>query len=256
MKYLMIFALSSLTHLNVYAQNECRSNIDTLVVGDSQVGATWSRSYVGNFLANCLQGDFVIYGRGATIPGNWFGLGGMDQIETIQRDQTNQHLNLGSKEQVPLCKKRLEYMLKDHTPKKLVMSFGGNYNLNAENVITQQMNQFIQILKKYNISRDRCFFITPTFEMQVRDRRNVPSRTRQTSEQVHSIISKLIEGHCQTFSGVKLMQDSIYFDGKELLLRVPVNGRNGCMGAAENDNVHICGMAALDYAEKICQLLN
>ena len=37
---------------------------DVVVVGDSQTGAFWAKSYFGNFLANCIEGEFKIYGRG------------------------------------------------------------------------------------------------------------------------------------------------------------------------------------------------
>jgi hypothetical protein len=242
--------------LSVQAQSECPANIDLLIVGDSQVGATWSKSYVGNFLTQCLKGNFVIYGRGGTVPGNWLGSGGMDHIETIQRDLTQEHLNLGSKDNVPVCKKRLEPMLKAHNPKRLVLSFGGNYITLADSLVTKQMNQLALVLQEQGITRENCFFITPTFEMQVSERRNVPTRNLENTRHITQVIKQSIDRSCQVISGLDLMQDSPLFDGDQLLLRQPVAGRGGCMGPAVNDNVHVCGMAAQDYAERICQLLN
>jgi hypothetical protein len=95
-----------------FSWEQCLSAVDLLLVGDSQSGASWSKSYFGNFFAACLKGNFVVYARGGTVPGNWLGSGGMDPIETIQRDPQDFHFNVGPKENVPLCKKESHLCLK------------------------------------------------------------------------------------------------------------------------------------------------
>jgi hypothetical protein len=236
----------------------CPKDVDLLLIGDSQVGATWAKSYTGNFLQQCLKGRFVIYGRGATIPGNWFGNGGMDQIETIQRDADNAHLNIGSLDQVPLCKKRMEAMLPAHSPKRIVFSFGGNYigKTIDEKKVKQEISRLMEIIAQYDYREDQCFFVGPTFEMEVRERRNVAHRDLTGVMKIDSIVRPLLSGKCQFLSGVDLMRSSPYVDGKELLKRVQIPGASGCAGAAENDNVHVCGEAARDYAQRLCDRLN
>jgi len=256
MKKLLITLLLFCFSTALYAENDCQMRPDILIIGDSQVGATWAKSYVGNFLTTCLKGDFVIYGRGATIPANWMGKGGMDHIETIQRDRLNEHLNIGSKLMVPDCKKRLEPMLQTHQPKKLVLSFGGNYGNNADQLILKDMQDLKQILLVSKVTRENCFFVTPTYEMEVKDRRNVPGRNLQNTQHVTNLIKQALDKNCQVISGLDIMKNSPYFDGNQLLIRQAVEGRTGCMGAAVNDNVHICGAAAQDYAQKLCDTLN
>lgn len=234
---------------------QCPRSIDLLVVGDSQSGATWSKSYFGNFLASCLEGDFVVYGRGGTVPGNWLGTGGMDQIETIQRDSLENHLNIGSKDNVPLCKKRISPMLEAHAPKKVLFQFGGNMISLADEVIEIQMDRLMKTVSESHINSENCFFLTPTFEMSVATNRNIPQRNLQAVMRVHDLILKAINGRCQVINGVELMKNSSYFDGRELLRRVLINGLSGCGGAAANDNVHVCGEAAKDMAQRVCDFL-
>lgn len=252
---IIILVFGLFTSLSVLA---CQEPVDLLLIGDSQVGATWAKSYTGNFLQQCLRGNFVIYGRGATVPGNWLGQGGMDHIETIQRDPENSHLNLGSGVKVPTCKKRLEHMLPAHQSKRIALSFGGNYigkTINTEQV-KKEITQLMKITQEHGYLEGNCFFIGPTFEMEVRDRRNIAHRDLSAVEKINSLITPILAGKCRFISGVELMRSSPYFDGKELLRRVQVPGANGCSGAAENDNVHVCGEAARDYALRLCDILN
>lgn len=248
--------LLTLISLNVSAS--CLPGKDLLVVGDSQVGATWATSYTGNFLQQCLKGNFVIYGRGATVPGNWIDQGGMDQIETIQRDPENKHRNLGSKEQVPLCKKRLTEMLQSHTPKKLLLSFGGNYIGKTTDFekIKRDITRMLAIIKSSGLKSENCFFVSPTFEMEVATQRNIPHRDLVAVNKVTEFIRPLLKDQCQLLEGVALMQDSTLLTEKSVLKRVQVPGTSGCLGAAQNDNVHICGEAAAEMAHKICDLVN
>jgi hypothetical protein len=251
----MIFVLLLIT-LNAMAT--CLPGKDLLVVGDSQIGATWASSYVGNFLQQCLKGDFVIYGRGATVPGNWIDQGGMDQIETIQRDPFNKHLNLGSKEQVAACKKRLEQMLAAHTPKKILLSFGGNYigkTIDFEK-IQKEIIRMLQIIQGHGITYQQCLFVSPTFEMEVANQRNIPHRDLSAVLKVTDFIRPILKDKCQLLEGVKLMQDSVLLNEKKILKRLSIPGTTGCAGSAVNDNVHICGEAAQELAHKLCDLVN
>lgn len=253
MKYLLLFISFFILRS---AWSQCPGSVDVLVVGDSQTGATWSKSYFGNFLSSCLEGNFVVYGRGGTIPANWLDTGGMDQIETIQRDPTNLHFNIGSKDRVPQCKKRIAPMLDAHQPKKLLFQFGGNMISQTDDEIKKQIDRLMITVIEKGIRSEDCYFLTPTYEMAVATNRNIPRRNLQAVLRINDIISQAINDRCQVINGVELMKDSVYFDGKELLKRVMIEGRPGCGGAAVNDNVHVCGEAARDMALKVCDYLN
>jgi hypothetical protein len=234
----------------------CQGPLDLLVVGDSQLGATWSKSYTGNFLQQCLKGNFAIYARGGTVPGNWIGSGGMDHIETIQRTPQEEHLNLGSGESVPLCKKRIGPMIDSHQPKRVLFEFGGNYIAAPDEVISSQIRDLVKILDEKKIASKDCYFLHQTYEMEVATKRNVPLKNLQNTKRILSVISLALKGKCQMIDGLELMKDSPYFDGKENLKRVLISGRGGCGGAAVNDNAHVCGSAAQDMAERLCLLFN
>lgn len=255
MKLLPPFALLSLLFSPQILAN-CSGPVDLLAVGDSQIGATWSRSYFGNFLPTCLKGNFIIYGRGATTLGNWLNSGGMDHIETIQRDNESTHINLGANQKVPICKKRIEPMLTGHQPRKVLFEFGGNYISNPSLDVKKNIEELMALISKNNISAENCYFLTPTFEMEVESRRSVPQRNLTNVQIVTEKIQTALAGRCQHISGIELMKSSPYFDGKELLKRIPIQGLVGCTGAASNDNVHVCGEAAKDLAERVCQILN
>ncbi len=249
---LLLFTIS----FPIFAQAECAGPVDLLIVGDSQLGATWSKSYTGNFLQHCLKGNFVVYARGGSIPGNWLGQGGMDQIETIQRDPQNEHLNIGSLEKIPLCKKRILPMLSSHLPKKVMFEFGGNYIAQSDEFIANDIRHLMATLDSQGISQENCFFLHQTYEMEVETKRNVPLKNIENTQRILAVISKAINGRCQIINGLEVMKDSPYFDGKEHLKRIAIEGRSGCMGAAVNDNAHVCGEAARDFAERICHILN
>lgn len=238
------------------ASANCPSPVDLLIVGDSQLGATWSKSYTGNFLQQCLKKDFVLYARGGTVPGNWLGKGGMDQIETIQRDSQNEHLNIGAADKVPVCKKRIGPMIDGHSPRQIMFEFGGNYIAQSDEFIRKDINLLMETVSAKGISRENCFFLHQTFEMEVSTKRNVPLKNLDNMKRIRDVIEKSLQNRCQFLDGMTLMQDSAYFDGKELLKRVPIEGRGGCSGAASNDNAHVCGEAARDFAQRICQFLN
>lgn len=237
-------------------KGNCHGPVDLLVVGDSQTGASWSRSYFGNFLQQCLKGDFMIYGRGGTVPSNWLNNGGMDKIETIQRDPDHGHLSIGNLDQVPDCKKRIEPMIRIHNPKKVLFQFGGNYIASSDEVIALQTEELMKTVVRSGLSFEQCFYLTPTFEMEVSTQRNVPLRDLKNVKRITKVISEALKGRCQLIDGVEIMKSSEFFDGKELLKRIKVDGLSGCFGPAVNDNVHVCGEAARDWAERVCTILN
>jgi hypothetical protein len=255
MKGFITFLIIALT-ISSMASASCQGPLDLLVVGDSQLGATWSKSYTGNFLQQCLKGNFAIYARGGTVPGNWIGSGGMDHIETIQRTPQEEHLNLGSGESVPLCKKRIGPMIDSHQPKRVLFEFGGNYIAAPDEVISSQIRDLVKILDEKKIASKDCYFLHQTYEMEVATKRNVPLKNLQNTKRILSVISLALKGKCQMIDGLELMKDSPYFDGKENLKRVLISGRGGCGGAAVNDNAHVCGSAAQDMAERLCLLFN
>lgn len=147
-------------------------------------------------------------------------------------------------------------MLSAHQPKKVLFQFGGNMIGLTDTVVTSQVDQLMRILGENGVSPRSCYFLTPTFEMEVDTRRNVPRRTLSNVQHVSALITKVINGRCQLIDGIELMKDSPYFDGKELLRRVIIPGMPGCGGAAVNDNVHICGEAARDMAQRVCDIVN
>ena len=56
-------------------------------------------------------------------------------------------------------------------------------------------------------------------------------------------------------NGVDLMRSSDLLLQTQLLKRVQSDAMSGCLGAAGNDNIHVCGEAARDLAERVCGLL-
>lgn len=248
----LIFLLSA-TGLS---QAACDEKPELLIVGDSQTGATWSRSYIGNFLQSCLEGNFLLLSRGGSIPMNWLGTSTVDRVETVQRDREHEQLNLGLSAEVPLCKRRFAPMLEAYKPQRILFQFGGNYIASTDDDIKKDTERLMKLVTEKGISNDNCFYLTPTFEMEVATKRNVPLKDLKNVSRITNIISKTIEGRCQLISGLELMKNSPYFDGKELLKRVLIEGKAGCGGAAVNDNAHICGEAAKDFAQRVCELIN
>ncbi len=235
---------------------DCQGPADTLVLGDSQTGGSWSKSYFGNFLQTCLKDEFIVFGKGGSVLSDWLGKGGLENVEIIQRDPLNSHLNIGIGEQVPLCKKRLSPMVDAYQPKKIVFFFGDNYIGNTENEIIKDAELLVKTLDEKNISSTNCYFLTPTYEMQVQTKRNVPRKNLANTQRIRDALRKGLNGRCQFLDGLELMKSSAFFDGKELLKRVLIEGKPGCSGAAGNDNIHICGEAAKDLALKVCDILN
>jgi hypothetical protein len=254
MKKILIFPLLLLSSLS-FAQSTQR--VDLLIIGDSQIGATWGRTYFGNFLQECLAGNFLILGKGGSVLSHWLGSGGLDKNEIVQRDPENKHLNLGAGDAVPLFKKRLSPMLDTYNPQKVMLSFGGNYTASSEAQITKDIENTMQLLTEKGISSEDCYFFTPSYEMEVADHRSVVLRDLKNILRITSVIESTLSGRCQLIKGTELMKSSPYFDEKRILLkREPIAGSSDCSGASANDNAHVCGKAAQDMANRVCKLMN
>ena len=236
--------------------------LDLLVIGDSQTGASWSNSYFGNFFQACLKSpsetpqDFVIYGRAGTEPNDWLGNpAGLDSTETIQRDSDHNQLNIGSGEDVPLYKKRLPEMLETHHPKRVVVFLGDNMLTESTAEISTQFTSFLKVLFAHEIQAKDCFFITPTFQMEVATKRNVPSKNFVNTLKVIQAIKQAIQDKCTVLDGTEIMKKTSYYLDNDTLKRVLIPGLAGCSGASANDNVHICGEAARELANQVCATL-
>jgi hypothetical protein len=236
--------------------SECPSPTDLIVVGDSQTGSAWSRSYFGDFVQACLKGSFAIYGRGGSIAQNWYGKGGLDTVETIERGPGVPFHSAGVGSAVPLCKKRMEFMIDEHKAQRVLYFFGDNYIASEDAIIIKDIHQLMNVTMEKGITPQNCFFLTPTYEMQVATKRNVSKKYLANTQRINAAIKKAIADRCQVLDGLEIMKESPYFDGKELLKRIQVEGKSGCAGAATNDNIHICGMAAKDLAQRVCDRMS
>lgn len=250
------YLLMAMLLITFHSHSKCQGPIDLIVIGDSQTGATWSKSYFGNFLQSCLRPNFVILGKGGSNPVNWLKTTNLENIEIIKRDPNTPHLNLGPGPKLELCERRIPNIIDSYQPKKLLLFFGDNMIASTDEDIKKEINELISVLDAKNIKRDNCYFLTPTFEMEVKDKRNVTRKNLSNTERIKNIISTTINDQCQHIDGLEIMKGSAYFDGKELLKRQIIEGKPGCGGAAQNDNIHICGEAAKDLAEKVCLIFN
>jgi hypothetical protein len=253
MKTFLLF-LILISGMSEAADNCPNSQVDLLILGDSQTGAAWGRSYYGNFLQQCLDSkSFIIYGRGGTQPIHWLNNSGMDKIDTIIRDPFENQKNIGHAN-LPLCQKRLKEMMVSHQPKKVLAFFGDNlYHLNDQQ-IEKQFIAMIKVIKEQDIESKHCFIMTPTYEMSVLQRRNVSYKDLAASQRMNRVIKKAVGDQCQFLDGLELLKNSPYLLSSNLLKRVQSEGMSGCLGAAGNDNIHLCGEAAQDLANKVCQI--
>jgi hypothetical protein len=87
--------------------------------------------------------------------------------------------------------------------------------------------------------------------MGVSNHRNVPSKNKANTQKVIDAIRLEVGTSCKVVDGLKLMQESGLKVG-DTLKRVNVPGTLGCLGAASNDNIHLCGEAAQEFARKVC----
>jgi hypothetical protein len=241
------------------ADNCANRPTDLLIIGDSQTGAAWGRSYYGNFLQECLKNSslfgqsFVVYGRGGTQPIHWLNNPGLDKIDTIVRDPGNNQVNIGH-DKLPLCQKRLGEMLKTHQPKKVLAFFGDNVLDQTDKQVSAQFEALVKVIKDQGYASEDCFIMTPTYEMSVITRRNVPLKNLTATLRINQAIKKAVGDKCQIIDGTEVMKNSTYLLPSKLLKRVQSEGMNGCLGAAGNDNIHVCGEAAKDLAQNVCHI--
>lgn len=236
----------------------CREKkTDLLIIGDSQTGTVGSKSYFGNHFRNCLNRkkvNFVSYARGSTRPEHWLYSADLDKITTIRRDPQHEEVNLGWGAMVPECKRRLEPMLKAHRPKKVLAFFGDNFLLHPSASIAKQSQDLVRVIRARGIGFEDCYFLTATYEMQVPSTPRFPHKTFKNTMDVDFAIRQAIGDQCQVIDGLELMRDSPFLEDSKLK-RVQPEGQTDCFGKAENDNIHYCGEAAKELADKACEFI-
>jgi hypothetical protein len=238
------------------ARTECPDRaVDVLVLGDSQTGGSWATSYFGNFLQACLKShplgpSFAVYGRGGTQPVDWLNRKSLDSVDVVYRDRNENHKVLRGTG-TPECYKRLNPLLSGHRPKKIVLFFGDNLLSAESREIRRQYRLLIREIREAGIAPADCLLLTPTFEMEVSSKRNVPSKNLANTEKVLAAIRAETGDECRILDGLELMKGSRLLKG-ETLKRIAVEGTGGCFQAAANDNIHICGEAARELANRVC----
>ncbi len=252
---LRILFLTALLSSPALAASPCSGEkTELLILGDSQTGSYWASSYFGNFIQKCLtnQGSsFVSYARGGTQPAHWMTDSGLDRIETVFRSPAEPHLNLGV-DSVPTCKKRLDQLIGIHEPSRVLLFFGDNLLSANTDEIRKQFREMIGILDSKGIRGENCILLTPTYEMAVASKRNVPSKNLENTLKVLRAVQTEVAARCRIINGLEIMKDSPLLKG-DILAREAVEGTSGCFGPAANDNIHYCGKAAQELAEKVCE---
>jgi hypothetical protein len=251
-----ILTIGALTLASAEARTDCADKpVDVLVLGDSQTGGSWATSYFGNFIQSCLKKhplspSFAIYGRGGTQPVDWLSRKSLDSVDVVYRDSVQNH-KIMQGPQTPACLKRLNPLLAGHKPKRLVLFFGDNL-LSAETPeIKRQYRLMLQEIRAAGVAPGDCLMVTPTFEMEVSTKRNVPSKNITSTRKVLAAIRSEVRDQCRILDGLELMKNSPLLRG-EVLRRIAVEGTSGCFQAAANDNIHICGEAAREFANRVC----
>jgi hypothetical protein len=154
--------------------------------------------------------------------------------------------------EVPVCFKRLDSLLQIHEPKKVVLFFGDNLINASPAEIQSQYESMLALLNQAVVASENCYLILPTYEMAVATKRNVPAKNLANTLKVNSSVKALVGNRCQVLDGLEAMKDSPLLV-KETLIRKAVEGTTGCFGAASNDNIHLCGEAAREFAQKACE---
>ncbi len=248
--------VSALVPAFAFAEADCAGEkVDLLVLGDSQTGGYWSSSYFGDFFQKCMSKhasamSFAVYARGGTQPIHWVSSDRLDHIPTVFRDMNHARSNIGSVE-VPVCKKRLDSLFKIHQPRKVLFVFGDNLVSATPQQIETQYLDMVQLVIKAGILPENCYLLLPTYEMQVEKVRHVPQKNLFNTLKVNTAVKAAMSGKCQILDGLDAMKSSVLLVG-EVLKRVGVEGTTGCFGAAADDNIHYCGEAARELAEKAC----
>jgi hypothetical protein len=194
-----------------------------------------------------------MYGRGGTQPIHWINNPGMDKIDTIKRDPLNNSINLGHN--VPVCQKRFKDMINTHRPKKVFVFFGDNVLDLPASQITSQFESMTKIIKDQGYDSEDCFVMTPTYEMSVVSRRNVPYKNFANTRKVIEAARKAVGDRCQFIDGLELMKNSKYLLPTNVFARIESVGMLCTWGQSGNDNIHVCGEAAQEMAQKVCDKL-
>lgn len=85
-------------------------------------------------------------------------------------------------------------MVDAYQPKKIVFFFGDNYIGNTENEIIKDAELLVKTLDEKNISSTNCYFLTPTYEMQVQTKRNVPRKNLANTQRIRDALRKGLNG--------------------------------------------------------------
>jgi hypothetical protein len=253
---MMAFGFISAMPAGAYDSTKNLKKVELLVVGDSQTGTPGSKSYFGNFFQRCLKEkkvNFVTYGRGSTRPEHWLNNGEKDQVTTIMRNAVDEEVNLGWGPLVPRSQKRLKPLMRTHRPEKVMAFFGDNFILHPRAEIMSQSQQWVQAVRAWGISRENCFFLTATYEMEVESNPKNPDKNYRNTLDVDLAIRDAIGSDCRVIDGLEVMNDSkLLQNGK--LKRIQPEGETDCFGKSANDNVHYCGEAARELADHVCSL--
>jgi hypothetical protein len=252
MKTLIISLFVALT-LSAFGKTH---KTDLLIIGDSQNGGYWAKDYFGNHFQDCLTKNnqtFVSYARGGTQFDHWLNMGNLDHIETVYRDATTPQKLMGK--EADITHKRLGSLIKLHAPARVAVFFGDNLVSMQDFQIRLQVEKTINMLHQSGIYNGQCIFITPTYEMQIGTKRNVPMKNFRNTLRVNMAIKEAVEERCLVLDGLELMKNSPLLLKDQTLQRRPTPGLSGCDGAAVNDNIHYCGQAAAEFARKVCELI-
>lgn len=228
--------------------------IELLIIGDSQNGGFWSKDYFGNHLQECLSRaskSFAVYARGGTQFNHWLNDSALDHIETVYRDALTPQKLMGK--EATLIHKRITSLIEFHNPERVAVFLGDNLISLQDNQIRLQVQRTLEVLQQSGVNYGQCIFITPTFEMQVSVKRNVPLKDYKNTLRINTIIKDTVSDNCLIIDGLDLMKTSSFLLKNQTLMRKGSRGLIGCGGAALNDNIHYCGEAAAEFATKVCE---
>jgi len=244
---------------SMQVEDECSVEpVDRIIIGDSQNGATWATSYFGNFFQRCLSQQnetFKSIARGGSTPMHWVNNSGNDRIDTIMRDKAHNHQLIKTSE-LPVCQRRLKEMIAAYQAKKVFIALGDNIMGSTSATAKVQFSKLLESVQANNIAPENCVILTPTYEMQTTTRRSVAIKTLENTKRIIEGIKSAAAGKCRVIDGTEVMAQSEFFiPSQKILKRINVTGTGGCTGANQNDNIHVCGKAAQDYANRVCDLL-
>ena len=148
----------------------------------------------------------------------------------------------------------MKEILKTHNAKKVLFFFGDNLLLRGRKTIEKEFSKLAKIVKE-SPPKSNCYILTPSFEMEVKNKRNSKHKNLKNTLKVINSAIKGVGDRCQVISGVELMSDSELLKNKTLK-RIQFGNLPSCLGRASNDNTHICGVAAKELADRVCKIIN